>query len=183
MQMLWCDGGSLLNRIQSQQKFSSQKLLVDLILQISKGLSGIHARNILHLDIKPANILISKNTYQIADFGMASYLPVPRGMEPEGDRAYMAPEILFGNYGKPADIFSFGLVLLEIMSGIILPENGPNWHALRQSQFDSIEFSRVFDVKLVQLVTQRMLEPDPLKRISAVELHQTATTKFVRAAV
>lgn len=176
MQMEWCDGSSLASVIQSQTRIS-QTSLVDMMRQLAKGLYDIHSKGIIHLDLKPANILINKGTYQIADFGLASYLPVvcfalmqPREMEPEGDRAYMAPEILFGNYDKPADIFSFGLILLEIMTNIILPDNGPNWHALRNSQFDSIDFGDFYAQDLVDLVTNRMLQPEPFKRITAFEL-------------
>lgn len=57
-------------------------------------------------------------------------------MEKEGDRAYIAPEIITSSLlSPPADIFSLGLVLLEMAANIVLPQNGDNWHALRRGGF------------------------------------------------
>lgn len=125
-------------------------------------------------------------------------------MEPEGDRAYIAPEILLGVYGKPADIFSFGLVMLESLLGVEIPENGPAWRELRRENggagssvsLDSFLASAESGMRsgcisppepqgtrdamradeadarntMLHLVTRRMLEPDPVKRITAREL-------------
>ena len=62
---------------------------------------------VVHLDIKPENILISKEgKLKIGDFGMAALAPVPNDVEREGDRSYLAPELLnYENVGYPADIF------------------------------------------------------------------------------
>jgi serine/threonine protein kinase len=60
------------------------------------------------MDLKPANILVSdQGRLLIGDFGMASAWPraTEEDFEREGDRSYMAPEVLHGVYGKAADIF------------------------------------------------------------------------------
>lgn len=63
---------------------------------------------------------------------MAAKLPVPRNLEREGDREYIAPEVLARHmYDKPADIFSAGLMMLEIAANIVLPDNGVHWQKLR----------------------------------------------------
>jgi hypothetical protein len=103
----------------------------------SQGLHHIHSRNILHLDLKPANVLVtSTGSLKIGDFGLSTRFPrvdaatilrgaglggevapgnggIDKGWEREGDRDYMALETLRGVFGKPADIFSYVLALLR----------------------------------------------------------------------
>jgi mitosis inhibitor protein kinase SWE1 len=94
-------------------------------------------------------------------------------MEPEGDRAYMAPEILFGTYSKPADIFSFGLLILECMTGIIMPQNGPDWIALRNGALRSftewkLDFGR-WPREIVAIV-ERMIVGNAQERVVVGDL-------------
>lgn len=93
----------------------------------------MHDEGYIHLDLKPANVFITfEGTLKIGDFGMAAKLPVPPSAEREGDREYIAPEILSRSlYDKPADVFSLGLMMLEIAANIILPDNGVHWQKLR----------------------------------------------------
>lgn len=101
-------------------------------LIISQGLQHIHNSNFIHLDLKPANILITfEGVLKIADFGLACAWPAPPNHDGEGDREYIAPEILKGVLDKPADIFSFGMIMVEIAGNVALPENGPSWAKLR----------------------------------------------------
>lgn len=87
----------------------------------------------LHLDLKPANVFITfEGTLKIGDFGMATRYPAARGIEREGDREYIAPEVLScQKYDKPADVFSLGIMMLEIAANIVLPDNGVHWQKLR----------------------------------------------------
>ncbi|KAK9237875.1 kinase-like domain-containing protein [Lipomyces kononenkoae] len=104
-----------------------------ILVEIAFGLRFIHDAGYIHLDLKPANVFITfEGSLKIGDFGMAAKLPVTKGIEREGDREYIAPEVLaLQEYSKPADIFSFGLVMLEIAANIVLPDNGAPWHKLR----------------------------------------------------
>ena len=105
----------------------------------------VHESGFIHLDLKPANVLITfEGVLKIADFGMAAKWPAQPGIDGEGDREYIGPEILRGHYDKPADIFALGLIMLEIAGNVMLPDNGVSWQRLRagdMSDVPSLTFS------------------------------------------
>lgn len=104
-----------------------------------QGLKHIHESGFIHLDLKPANILITfEGVLRIADFGMASRWPAKAGIEAEGDREYIGPEILMGRYDKPADIFALGLIMLETAGNVELPDNGVSWQKLRNGDMSDV---------------------------------------------
>ena len=91
------------------------------------------------MDLKPANILITfEGVLKIADFGMATKWPAKAGIEGEGDREYIGPEILKGQYDKPADIFALGLIMLETAGNVELPDNGISWQKLRNGDMSDV---------------------------------------------
>lgn len=104
-----------------------------------QGLAFIHDSGYIHLDLKPANILIDfEGGLKIADFGLASSWPAPKHIDGEGDRHYLAPEALSGGFDKPADVFALGMMLAEIAGNCVIPENGIYWQKLRSGEFDSV---------------------------------------------
>ncbi|PYH95374.1 kinase-like protein [Aspergillus ellipticus CBS 707.79] len=110
-----------------------------ILLELSMGLKHIHDMGFIHLDLKPANILITfEGVLKIADFGMATRWPAEDGIEGEGDREYIGPEILMGRFDKPADIFSLGLIMFEIAGNVELPDNGLSWQKLRNGDMSDI---------------------------------------------
>ncbi len=154
----------------------------------------------IHFDIKPANILISPSgSLKIGDFGLATRYPridpieILKGsglggstvlggrqekLEREGDRGYMAPEMLRGEFVMAADIFrwvqtdphrqaelmdsSFGVVVLEVSTNICVPENGAPFQSLRSGDFSVVDLSPLSPA-LTDLITQCM-HPDPNRR-------------------
>uniref|UniRef100_A0A3Q1EY62 non-specific serine/threonine protein kinase n=1 Tax=Acanthochromis polyacanthus TaxID=80966 RepID=A0A3Q1EY62_9TELE len=101
----------------------------------ARGLEYLHCSHHVHRDVKSANILLDENfVAKISDFGLtrASANQTSTTMMTErivGTCAYMAPEALRGEITPKSDVFSFGVVLLEILSG--LPPSDDN----RESQF------------------------------------------------
>ena len=89
--------------------------------------------------MKPANVLITfEGVLKIGDFGMAATWPAQSGIDGEGDREYIGPEILLGKYDKPADVFALGLIMLEIAGNVQLPDNGPTWQRLRSGDMSDV---------------------------------------------
>ncbi|CAE6462565.1 unnamed protein product [Rhizoctonia solani] len=130
---------------------------------LSHGLAFIHHMGVIHLDLKPANMFVTiEGRIRIGDFGMASRWPrIPSeadssdGFEREGDRDYMAPEILQGVYGFEADVFSLGMTLLECAGNIIVPAMGEPWHKLRSDDLSDVELDG-FSPEIVDFIATMM---------------------------
>ena len=91
--------------------------------QILHGLKYLHDRNIVHRDIKCANILVDANgSVKLADFGLAKATKFNDVKSCKGTAFWMAPEVVKGKntgYGLPADIWSLGCTVLEMLTGQI----------------------------------------------------------------
>ena len=69
---------------------------------------------------------------------MATRWPAQPGIDGEGDREYIGPEILMGQFDKPGDIFALGLIMLEIAANVMLPDNGASWQRLRSGDMSDV---------------------------------------------
>uniref|UniRef100_A0A673JHQ4 non-specific serine/threonine protein kinase n=1 Tax=Sinocyclocheilus rhinocerous TaxID=307959 RepID=A0A673JHQ4_9TELE len=105
--------------------------VVAYVVQILQGLDYLHSRRILHLDIKPDNIIVTyMNVVKIIDFGSAhtfNPLFLKQFSPPIGTLDYMSPEMLKGDVvGPPADIWSVGVLTYIMLSGRLpFTENDP----------------------------------------------------------
>ncbi|KAN0108416.1 kinase-like protein [Hyaloscypha variabilis] len=141
IQTEFCEEGSLdifLGQVGRKGRLDDFRIW-KIMLELGLGLKHIHERGFIHLDLKPANIFITfEGVLKIGDFGMAASWPAQPGIEGEGDREYIGPEILLGQYDKPADVFALGLIMLEIAGNVQLPDNGATWHRLRSGDISDV---------------------------------------------
>ncbi|KAF8441622.1 hypothetical protein L210DRAFT_3399167 [Boletus edulis BED1] len=158
---------------------------------LSNGLRFIHESGVIHLDLKPANIFVTQEgRFKIGDFGMASLWPrvsggsplgVPLGgFEREGDKVYLAPEVLQGTYGRAADVFSLGMTMLETATNIVVPDQGDRWHRLRQEDFGQVDLER--SPELFDLI-KSMMRTDPSERVIIQTVHSHHVIRRARLAM
>ncbi|KAJ0237319.1 Protein kinase superfamily protein [Hirschfeldia incana] len=115
----YCPGGALKSfLIKSRRRKLAFKVVIQLSLDLARGLSYLHSQKIVHRDVKTENMLLDKSrTLKIADFGVARLeASNPNDMTGEtGTLGYMAPEVLNGSpYNRKCDVYSFGICLWEI---------------------------------------------------------------------
>lgn len=98
------------------------KLVKSFLYQLLKGVDFIHKHKVLHRDLKPQNLLISKdNIMKIGDFGLArGYgIPVKNYTHEVVTLWYRPPDVLLGNktYGTTVDMWSIGCIFAEMVTG------------------------------------------------------------------
>ncbi|GLJ35953.1 hypothetical protein SUGI_0721370 [Cryptomeria japonica] len=109
---------------ESRQRVLDWKTRYKVILHIARGLSYLHEEcreRIIHFDIKPQNILLDENfNAKVSDFGLAKLINREQSeviTMLRGTPGYMAPELLDMEFTEKADIYSFGVMVVEIVSG------------------------------------------------------------------
>eukprot|EP01089_Gocevia_fonbrunei_P014261 TRINITY_DN3869_c0_g1_i1.p1 TRINITY_DN3869_c0_g1~~TRINITY_DN3869_c0_g1_i1.p1 ORF type:complete len:438 (-),score=76.92 TRINITY_DN3869_c0_g1_i1:38-1351(-) len=99
-------------------KAMSWKLRIKLAHDVACAMAYIHSRNIIHRDLKSKNLLVDEGwKVKICDFGLARTAARNNHMTLCGTDDWMAPEVILGmQYNQKADVFSYGIVLCEIIT-------------------------------------------------------------------
>ena len=178
--MKFCGGGSLDKKIGRMENEDVLKVIKDM----ASGLSYLHQCNIVHQDIKPANILIDDSSgtpvYVLSDFGISSKTKTrlshsvnQKNQGTSMTEAYAPPEKFSSKKedrrpDRKGDIFSFGISIYELVTG------GLPFDELstgRQLQYDDaeVDFDDIED-ETIRDIVERCMEPDKEDRPSAEDI-------------
>ncbi|XP_022772603.1 serine/threonine-protein kinase STY8-like isoform X2 [Durio zibethinus] len=119
-------GGSMYDLLHKQKSGFKLPFLLKVAIDVSNGMSYLHQNRIMHRDLKAANLLMDENgVVKVADFGVARVQAQSGVMTAEtGTYRWMAPEVIEHKpYDHKADVFSFGVVLWELLTGKLPYEN------------------------------------------------------------
>ncbi|XP_038987643.1 serine/threonine-protein kinase STY17-like isoform X6 [Phoenix dactylifera] len=112
-------GGNLYDLLHKHHNVLELSLLLKFAIDISRGMSYLHQNDIIHRDLKTANLLMdTNNVVKVADFGVARFQSQEGDMTAEtGTYRWMAPEVINHQpYDHKADVFSFSIVLWELVT-------------------------------------------------------------------
>lgn len=172
-----CAGGELFDAIIKRGTYS-EKDAATLIRTIVSVVAHCHSMSVMHRDLKPENFLLEsqKTDSRIlcTDFGLSVFFkPGQQFSEVVGSAYYVAPEVLRKRYGPEADIWSCGVILYILLSGV-----PPFWGETETAIFESILHSDLdFETdpwpqisSAAKDCVRRMLERNPAKRAKADEI-------------
>ena len=130
----YVEGENLKELVQRTGRLPARRAL-ELALAVADGLSFAHEHGLVHRDVKPQNVLLSREgEVKVTDFGIARSLHVEHGVTQTGTvlgtSEYLAPEQASGKPVSPAtDVYSLGVVLWELLAGDV-PFEGENFVAV-----------------------------------------------------
>ncbi|XP_057975532.1 calcium-dependent protein kinase 4 [Malania oleifera] len=172
-----CAGGELFDRIVQKGHYSERKA-AQLIKTIVGVVEACHSLGVMHRDLKPENFLFDTPdedaTLKATDFGLSVfYKPGEFFCDVVGSPYYVAPEVLRKRYGPEADVWSAGVILYILLSGV-----PPFWAESEAGIFRQILQGKIdFESEPWPAISEsskdlirKMLERDPRKRLSAHEV-------------
>ncbi|KAK4401306.1 Calcium-dependent protein kinase [Sesamum angolense] len=172
-----CGGGELFDRIIQRGHYSERKAA-----QLTKIIVGVveacHSLGVMHRDLKPENfLLVNKDddfSLKAIDFGLSVFFkPGQIFTDVVGSPYYVAPEVLLKHYGPEADVWTAGVILYILLSGV-----PPFWAETQQGIFDAVLKGHIdFDSDPWPLISEsakdlirKMLCMRPSERLTAHEV-------------
>ncbi len=146
---------------------------------IGAGIGFLHDRGIVHRDLKPANIFRENGIVKVGDVGLSKFItPSRRSAHTQsvGTVYYMAPEVAKGRYGREVDVYSFAVILYEMLTGKV-PFDGETTAEILMKHLTERPNLDPIPAKL-RPVFERALEKDPQRRTPDV----TELARHFRAA-
>ena len=179
MVMEFIDGGTLKTHLENLVRSGERLPLSEstrIVIEIGQALTYAHAHNMIHRDVKPANVMVnSENRIILTDFGLAKILTGPRLTltgAAVGTPAYMAPEQGLGDAGDPrADIYSLGVILYELTTGQLPFEADTPLAIMLKHMSEPVPPPRTFQADLpdsIEAIILKSLAKKPEDRFQSV---------------
>ena len=132
-----CHGGTLDQYLLERGRLPLEEA-VRLVEDVAEGLANLHAQRILHRDVKPANVFLTRNgRAKLGDLGTGAMLG-ERNQERVGTAFYMAPEIFQGHAASVrSDVYSLGILAFEVLTGS-RPFQGETFDALMDQHLSGL---------------------------------------------
>lgn len=164
-----CESGSL---AQLNQSLSLHEIKL-VIRHIVRGIQHCHSLNVAHCDVKPANILLSEDTWKLGDFGNSQANDSEKDglFMKRGTPSYAAPELFHGySYGNNVDMWAVGIISFQYVCNGLHPfYNGTdNREFVRSIQNDDIQWPSNVPIELKDFI-DKCLTRDASKRLSSYE--------------
>ncbi|KAL1814056.1 hypothetical protein ACET3Z_024121 [Daucus carota] len=169
-----CSGGRLIDQMRKQGRYSEHQA-ANIIKDLMVVLKYCHEMGVVHRDIKPENILLTNSgKMKLADFGLAMRITNDQSLNGlAGSPAYVAPEVLLGNYSEKVDIWSAGVLLYALLAGV-LPFKGDSledvFEAIKTANLDFQAGIWEHVSKPARDLLERILTRDAASRITADEV-------------
>ncbi|KAH9610519.1 hypothetical protein KSS87_000991 [Heliosperma pusillum] len=182
-----CEGGELFDRIIAKGNYS-EKAAANILRQIVNVVHVCHYMGVMHRDLKPENFLLGSKdedaVLKVTDFGLSVFIEggkVYRDIV--GSAYYVAPEVLRRRYGKEIDVWSAGVMLYILLSGV-----PPFWAENEKGIFNAVLQGHIdFESKPWPSISngakdllRKMLTADPKKRITAAEVLDKIHLTYLR---
>lgn len=107
-----------------ETEYLSEQGAAKVMRSILEGVTYLHNKNIVHRDLKPENVVFTKDdNVKIVDFGTSKVFNCEKMRQTYGTPYYIAPEVLNQNYNEKCDVWSCGVILYILLSGVP-PFNG-----------------------------------------------------------
>ncbi|WCJ32928.1 Calcium-dependent protein kinase [Euphorbia peplus] len=172
-----CAGGELFDRIIAKGHYS-EKEAASICRDIVNVVHACHFMGVMHRDLKPENFLLSSkdpnSVLKATDFGLSVFIEEGKSYRDiVGSAYYVAPEVLRRRYGKEIDIWSAGVILYILLSGV-----PPFWAENEKGIFDAVLEGEIdFESQpwpsisnSAKDLVRRMLTQDPKRRITSTQV-------------
>ena len=175
--MDFCSGGELFDRIVERGHYS-EKDASEVFRMMIRTIAHCHNLGVMHRDLKPENFVLATKDedapVKAIDFGLSAYFePGERFRDIVGSSYYVAPEVLKRNYSCEADIWSAGVILYILLSGV-----PPFWGRTDTAIFETVRKGRYNLVgdpwskisESAKGLIRRILVGNPAERMSAEDI-------------